>query len=54
MARVQSNAIPAGRVIDLTTRRKVDVVDNLGGFTVTLPPWGGAALIVKEDAPEPE
>lgn len=54
VARVQSNAIPAGRVIDLTTRRKVDVVDNLGGFTVTLPPWGGAALIVKEDAPEPE
>ncbi|WP_342372935.1 maltose alpha-D-glucosyltransferase [Propioniciclava soli] len=53
-ARVQSNAIPTGRVIDLTTRRKVDVVDDLGGFTVTLPPYGGAALIVKEDLPASE
>ncbi|MFV0451238.1 MAG: maltose alpha-D-glucosyltransferase, partial [Propioniciclava sp.] len=48
-ARVQSEAIRPGRVVDLTTRRKVDVVDDLGGFTVTLPPYGGVALIIKED-----
>lgn len=46
--RVQSEQIPAGRVIDLSTRRKVGEVDDLGGFTVTLPPFGGMAMIVKE------
>ncbi len=46
--RVQSEQIPAGRVIDLSTRRKVGEVDDLGGFTVTMPPFGGMAMIVKE------
>jgi len=46
--RVQSEHIPAGRVFDLSTRRKVDTVDNLGGFTVTLPPFGGLATIIRE------
>ncbi|WP_420175069.1 maltose alpha-D-glucosyltransferase [Luteococcus sp. OSA5] len=47
-ARVQSDQIPEGRVFDLSTRRKVDNVDALGGFTVTLPPFGGMAMIVRE------
>ncbi len=46
--RVQSDQIPAGRVFDLTTRRKVDDVDDLGGFTVDLPAFGGLAMVVKE------
>jgi len=46
--RVQSEHIPAGRVFDLSTRRKVDTVDDLGGFTVTLPPFGGLATIIRE------
>lgn len=46
--RVQSHKIPAGRVFDLSTRRKVDNVDDLGGFHVSLPPFGGMALIVRE------
>ena len=46
--RVQSELIPAGRVFDLSTRRKVDNVDDLGGFSVTLPPFGGLAMIVRE------
>ena len=45
--RVQSEHIPAGRVVDLSTRRKVDDVDNLGGFTVELPAFGGLAMVVK-------
>jgi maltose alpha-D-glucosyltransferase/alpha-amylase len=45
--RVQSEQIPAGRVVDLSTRRKVDDVDNLGGFTVELPAFGGLAMVVK-------
>lgn len=49
--RVQSDVIPPGRVIDLSTRRKVDTVDDLGGFTVTLPAFGGLAMIVKEPVP---
>ncbi|MEL4504315.1 maltose alpha-D-glucosyltransferase [Luteococcus sp. H138] len=48
VARVQSDHIPAGRVFDLSTRRKVDNVDDLGGFSVTLPPFGGLAMIVRE------
>ncbi|MFC6360012.1 maltose alpha-D-glucosyltransferase [Luteococcus peritonei] len=46
--RVQSEHIPAGRVFDLSTRKKVDNVDDLGGFTVTLPAFGGLAMIVRE------
>ena len=46
--RVQSEHIPAGRVFDLATRRKVDNVDDLGGFSVELAPFGGYALIVRE------
>ena len=46
--RVQSEQIPVGRVFDLTTRRKVDTVDDLGGFTVTLPPFGGIATLIRE------
>ena len=47
-ARVQSDALPAGRVFSLETRRKVGVVDALGGFTVDLPAFGGHALVVKD------
>lgn len=50
--RVQSEHIPAGRVFDLSTRRKVENVDDLGGFTVTLPAFGGLAMIVREPPPE--
>lgn len=45
--RVQSEHIPQGRVTDLSTRRKVDDVDDLGGFTVELPPYGGLAMVVR-------
>ncbi|MCW3156950.1 maltose alpha-D-glucosyltransferase [Micropruina sonneratiae] len=45
---VQSDEIPAGRVFDLTTRRRIAEVDALGGFSVTLPPFGGVATLVKE------
>ncbi|MFT3874933.1 MAG: maltose alpha-D-glucosyltransferase [Propioniciclava sp.] len=47
-ARVQSPAIPAGQVIDLATRRPIGQVDDLGGFEVDLPPFGGLALVVRE------
>ena len=47
-ARIQSDALPAGRVFDLSTRRKVDTVDDLGGFSLTLPAFGGMAMIVRE------
>ena len=50
--RVQSEHIPVGRVIDLATRRKVASVDDLGGFTVDLPAFGGLAMVVKEPTPE--
>lgn len=49
-ARVQSEHLPVGRVIDLTTRRKVGEVDDLGGFTVKVPGFGGLALTVREAA----
>lgn len=45
--RVQSDYIPQGRVTDLSTRRKVDDVDALGGFAVELPAFGGLAMIVR-------
>ncbi|MHA6513777.1 maltose alpha-D-glucosyltransferase [Tessaracoccus sp. Z1128] len=47
-ARVQSEHLPAGRVFDLSTRRKVGVVDDLGGFTVELPAFGGLAMIIRD------
>lgn len=47
-ARVQSEKLPAGRVFDLSTRRKVGVVDDLGGFTVELPAYGGQAMIIRD------
>ena len=47
-ARVQSDQIPPGRVFDLATRRKVANVDDLGGFTVSLPGFGGMLLIVRD------
>lgn len=50
--RVQSTAIPVGRVTDIATRRKVADVDNLGGFTVELPAFGGLVMVVK--APKSE
>jgi maltose alpha-D-glucosyltransferase/alpha-amylase len=34
-------------VTDLATRRKVDDVDALGGFTVELPGFGGLAMVVR-------
>ena len=46
--RVQSEFIPVGRVLDVETRRKVDAVDNLGGFSVELPAFGGLLMVVKE------
>ncbi|MCA0296619.1 MAG: maltose alpha-D-glucosyltransferase [Actinobacteria bacterium] len=45
--RVQSEHLPQGRVTDLATRRKVDDVDALGGFTVELPAFGGLAMVVR-------
>ncbi len=45
--RVQSEYLPQGRVTDLATRRKVDDVDALGGFTVELPAFGGLAMVVR-------
>lgn len=48
---IRSDVIPAGNVVDLSTRRKIGTVDDLGGFTVTLQPFGGLALIVREPKP---
>ncbi|MBK8462269.1 MAG: maltose alpha-D-glucosyltransferase [Nigerium sp.] len=50
--RVQSAALPQGRVFDLSTRRKVDTLDKLGGFNVELPAFGGLAMVVREPRPE--
>lgn len=47
-AHVRSEAIPAGSVWDLSTRRKVGTVDDLGGFTVNLKRFGAMALVVRE------
>ena len=49
--RVQSDMIPQGRVTYLSSRRKVADVDDLGGFTVELPAFGGLAMIVREPTP---
>ncbi len=56
-ARVQDEAIPAGRVIDLMTGLDVSDVDALGGFTVELGGYGAVALVIAEateEEPEPE
>lgn len=47
-ARVQSELLPQGRVFDLSTRRKVGKVDDLGGFSVELPAFGGMAMIIRD------
>lgn len=48
LARVQSDHIPAGRVLDLGTSQIIGEIDALGGFAVELGPWGGLAAIVVE------
>ncbi|WP_203566482.1 maltose alpha-D-glucosyltransferase [Aestuariimicrobium ganziense] len=50
--RVQSSHIPAGRVVNLATRRRLGEVDDLGGFNVNLPAFGALALLVKEPVGE--
>nr|WP_255622736.1 maltose alpha-D-glucosyltransferase [Tessaracoccus sp. OS52] len=47
-ARVQSELLPPGRVFDLTTRRKVGKVDDLGGFNVELPAFAGMAMVIRD------
>ncbi|MDO5735473.1 MAG: maltose alpha-D-glucosyltransferase [Propionibacteriaceae bacterium] len=47
-ARIQSEHLPRGRAFDLSTRRKVGTVDDLGGFSVELPAFGGLAMIIRE------
>lgn len=47
-AYVQSGEIPAGTVAELSTRRRIGDVDDLGGFTVSIGPFGGMALIIRE------
>ncbi|MGB7963242.1 MAG: maltose alpha-D-glucosyltransferase [Propionicimonas sp.] len=44
--RVHSPHLPSGTVIDLGSGRTLDTVDDRGGFTVTLPAFGGLAMIV--------
>ncbi|WP_232821749.1 maltose alpha-D-glucosyltransferase [Desertihabitans aurantiacus] len=47
---VMSPQLPIGaRVVDLTTEEEVAEVDDLGSFRVSLGPFGGLALIIKED-----
>ena len=47
-ARVQSQAFPVGRVFDLQTRRKVGAIDELGGFNLELPAFGGMAMVIRD------
>lgn len=47
-ARIQSEHLPIGRAFDLSTRRKVGTVDDLHGFSVELPPFGGLAMIIRD------
>ena len=49
---IRSDEIPAGRVVDLSTRRRIAEVDDLGGFSATVQPFGAMALIVREQPPE--
>ena len=53
-ARVQSEHIPVGRVVDLASLSPVGSVDNLGGFSVDLPPFGGLALAIREQEEDEE
>ncbi|MGO1385968.1 MAG: maltose alpha-D-glucosyltransferase [Arachnia sp.] len=46
--RIQSEHLPIGRAFDLSTRRKVGTVDDLHGFSVELPPFGGLAMIIRD------
>ncbi len=48
LARVQSDHIPDGRVVDLLTGDQIDVVDALGGFTIPMEPYGARAVIITE------
>ena len=48
--RVDSAHLPAGSLVDLTTGDTLGSVDSLGGFTVTLPGFGGLALVVSPRA----
>ncbi|HET7725327.1 MAG TPA: maltose alpha-D-glucosyltransferase, partial [Propionibacteriaceae bacterium] len=48
MARVQSEHIPDGRVVDLLSGDELDVVDALGGFTIAMAPYGARAVIITE------
>ena len=52
VARVQSEALPAGTVIDLATGEPVGEVDDLGGFSVALGGFGGVALGLRPPAPQ--
>jgi len=46
---VRSDALaPGGTVVDLTTRHRVAIVDGERAFSLTLGPFDGMALIVKE------
>ncbi|MEO7589378.1 MAG: maltose alpha-D-glucosyltransferase [Arachnia sp.] len=47
-ARIQSERLPTGRAFDLSTRRKVGTVDDLRGFSVELPAFGGLAMIIRD------
>lgn len=49
VGRVQSEHIPQGIVVDLVTRRRVAEVDAMGGFSVTLPGFGGMLLLIREE-----
>lgn len=49
---IRSDEIPAGRVVDLSTRRRIAEVDDLGGFSTTVQPFGAVALIVREQTPK--
>lgn len=53
-ARVQSEQLHAGVVRDLTTDEHIGEVDDLGGFTISLPAYGGVALVVDEPDAVPE
>lgn len=45
---IRSDEIPAGRVINLSTRRQCGTVDDLGGFSMELPPFGAIATIIRQ------
>lgn len=50
---VMSPELPVGgRVVDLTTGEQLTEVDHLSSFRVGLGPFGGLALIIKEDGDE--